>query len=268
MRFDSFRISTDEFLLESVTGHLKSRVRMFIALLPVFSSCSIWWQLRGITKVRAIVEIWSSAASFSFCTVFLLWFARFLASRFSATWSSMMFHVVSSCPACVSISPMFFVPVTGTQDDQQMWFVAGDTVSTSLVSASVTPAGQLICVITNCFVNRVDSLFCRVLTVWYSQLLYLTVQNGGCRPTRLNSTRRPLFFLGDHPLTFLLLEVEHAGLGLVLVVWTCFAPTKRARLHSTLQISSRSSRGEKLQSKIVVVCTAGFEADPTRSRCH
>ena len=58
------------------------------------------------------------------------------------------------------------------------------------------------------------------------------------------------------------------GLGLVLVVWTCFAPTKRARLHSTLQISSRSSRGEKLQSKIVVVCTAGFEADPTRSRCH
>ena len=57
------------------------------------------------------------------------------------------------------------------------------------------------------------------------------------------------------------------GLGLILVVWTCFAPTKRARLHNTLQISSQSSRGERLQRKIAVVCTAGFEADPTRSRC-
>ena len=40
----------------------------------------------------------------------------------------MMFHVVSSCTACVSISPVSFVPVAGTGDDQQMWFVEGDTV--------------------------------------------------------------------------------------------------------------------------------------------
>ena len=57
------------------------------------------------------------------------------------------------------------------------------------------------------------------------------------------------------------------GLGLILVVWTCFVSTKRARLQNTLQISSQSSRGERLQRKIAVVCTAGFEADPTRSRC-
>ena len=38
MRFDGFSLGTDEFLLESVTGHLKSRDRVFIALLPVFSN--------------------------------------------------------------------------------------------------------------------------------------------------------------------------------------------------------------------------------------
>ena len=56
--------------------------------------------------------------------------------------------------------------------------------------------------------------------------------------------------------------------ALHVVVWTCFAPTKRARSHSTLRLSSQSSRGERLQRKIVVACTAGFRADPTRSRCY
>ena len=160
MRFDSFRLNTDESLLESATGHLKSRDRMFIALLPVFSPSA-----------------------------------------------------------------------------------------SSLVSASVTPAGQLICVITSCLVIRAGSLFCKVLTVWYSQLLMSDSREWRVSPDKTQFNQTSAVFLGDHPLTFLLLGVEHAGLGLVLVVWACFAPTKRARSHSTLQISSRSSRDEKLQRK-------------------
>ena len=66
-------LGTVEFLQESVTGHLKSRDRVFIALLPVFLSRPVWWQLRGITRMA----IWSSPASSSFCAVFLLCFARF-----------------------------------------------------------------------------------------------------------------------------------------------------------------------------------------------
>ena len=97
-------------------------------MIECFSLCFLCSRVVRYDRVRAIVAIWSSPASFSFCTVFLLWFARFLASRVSATWSSMMFHVMSSCTACVSISPMSFVPVAGTGDDQQMWFVGGDTV--------------------------------------------------------------------------------------------------------------------------------------------
>ena len=41
----------------------------------------------------------------------------------------------------------------------------------------------------------------------------------------------------------------HAGLGLELVEWTCFAPTKRARSHRTSRLSSRSSRSVRLQCK-------------------
>ena len=118
------------------------------------------------TRVRAIVAIWSSPASFSFCTVFLLWFARFLASRFSATWSSMMFHVVSSCTACVSISPMSFVPVAGTGDDQQMWFVGGDTVCVITCVGQGYTRLSVVLRYANCFENRAGSLFCRVLAVW------------------------------------------------------------------------------------------------------
>ena len=34
-----------------------------------------------------------------------------------------------------------------------------------------------------------------------------------------------------------------------VVIWTCFAPTKLARLHDTLQISNQSSRGERHHGK-------------------
>ena len=121
--------------------------------------------------------------------------------------------------------------------------------ASSLVSARVTPAGRLLCVMTSCFVNRAGSLFCRVLTVWYSQLLISDSWGWRVSPDKTQFNQTSAVLLGDHPLTFLLLGVKHAGLGLELVEWTCFAPAKRARSHRTSRLSSRSSRGVRLQCK-------------------
>ena len=75
-----------------------------------------------------------------------------------------------------------------------MWFVEETPSASSLVSARVTPAGRLFCVMTSCFVNRAGSLFCRMLTVWYSQLLISDSWGWRVSPdkTQFNSTRRPL----------------------------------------------------------------------------
>ena len=105
------------------------------------------------------------------------------------------------------------------------------------------------CVMTSCFVNRAGSLFCRVLTVWKSQLLISDSWGWRVSPDKTQFNQTSAVLLGDHPLTFLLLGVKHAGLGLELVEWTCFAPTKRAHSHTTSRLSSRSSRGVRLQCK-------------------
>ena len=58
-----------------------------------------------------------SPVSFSHGTLFLLWFARFPVSRSSVPCPiavAMMFHVVSWCTTCVSMSLMSFVPVAET----------------------------------------------------------------------------------------------------------------------------------------------------------
>ena len=52
-----------------------------------------------------------------------------------------------------------------------------------------------------------------------------------------------------------------------LCFWTCFAPTRLARLHDTLQISDQSSRGERHQrQKVVIALLASKQTQ--RNRCH
>ena len=65
--------------------------------------------------------------------------------------------------------------------------------------------------------NRAGSLFCRVLTVWYSQLLISDNWGWRVSPDKTQFNQTSAVLLGDHPLTFLLLGVKHAGLGLELV---------------------------------------------------
>ena len=60
----------------------------------------------------------------------------------------------------------------------------------------------------------------------------------------------------------------HAGLGLELVEWTCFAQKEKQKRMGTLTQNITTIECEASMQGVVVVCTAGFGADPERRGCH